>query len=296
MTSHAVAASALLILTAASNSNGEVEYYQYPRRNLLVEPADLSTPLARKGIRLLDTRSKEKYDAGHMPGALYTDAAAWAKAFNTAPDATAWSHRIGDQGIDVNTRVVVYGEGDTPDAARIWWILRYWGIKDVRLLNGGWPAWRNCGGEVSKDEPQLSPASPRLAPQKSRLKTIEELLEETGKPQTQIVDARSQAEFCGEKNTAKRNGAIPGAVHLEWKELIDASNQRFKSPEELARLFKEKHIDLNRPIVTHCQSGGRAAVMAFALELMGAKHVSNYYKSWAEWGNAENTPVVKPKQ
>ena len=90
--------------------------------------------------------------------------------------------------------------------------------------------------------------------------------------------------------------AIPGAVHLEWRELIDPSTHRFKSPDELGKLFKEKNIDLQKPIVTHCQSGGRAAVMAFALELMGAKDVSNYYKSWAEWGNADNTPIVKPKE
>src|SRR5438309_5863863 len=174
MTSRALAISMLLILAVVLRSHGEIEYYRYPRQGLLEEPIRLATPLARKTIRLLDTRSKEKYDSGHIPGAIYTDAAAWARVFNTDPGATAWSKRIGDQGIDVNTHVVVYGEGDTPDAARIWWILRYWGIKDVRLLNGGWQAWRNRGGEVSKDEPQISPASPRLAPQKSRLKTIGE--------------------------------------------------------------------------------------------------------------------------
>ncbi len=106
---------------------------------------------------------------------------------------------------------------------------------------------------------------------------------------------RSESEYCGEANTAKRNGAIPGAVHKEWTEVIDKKTQRFKSPEALAKLFKEAGVDLDRSSVTYCQSGGRAAVMAFTLELMGVKSVRNYYRSWSEWGNEEDTPVEKPR-
>jgi thiosulfate/3-mercaptopyruvate sulfurtransferase len=102
-------------------------------------------------------------------------------------------------------------------------------------------------------------------------------------------------EYCGDTRTAKRNGAIPRARHLEWKDLIDPKTSRFKPPAEMTRLFKAAHINLDRPTVTYCQSGGRAAVLAFTLELMGAKNVRNYYRSWAEWGNDEDTPIEKPK-
>src|SRR5438034_11780204 len=107
-------------------------------------------------------------------------------------------------------------------------------------------------------------------------------------PRAQIIDARSRGEYCGDEMFAKRGGAIPGALHLEWLQLLDKS-QRFKTPEELAGLFKTHGVVLDRPTITYCQSGGRAAVMAFALEWMGAKRVRNYYKSWAEWGNADDT-------
>jgi thiosulfate/3-mercaptopyruvate sulfurtransferase len=112
----------------------------------------------------------------------------------------------------------------------------------------------------------------------------------------QIVDARSESEYCGDANTAKRNGPIPGAIHKEWTEVIDKKTQRFKSPQELAKLFQEAGINLEQPSVTYCQSGGRAAVMAFALELMGVKSVRNYYRSWSEWGNAEDAPIEKPRR
>src|SRR5439155_20278066 len=116
-----------------------------------------------------------------------------------------------------------------------------------------------------------------------------------GRP-VQIIDARSESEYCGEANTAKRNGAIPGAIHKEWTEVTEKKTQRFKSPEELSKLFEEAGIDLKKSTVTYCQSGGRAAVMAFRLELIGVKSVHNYYRSWSEWGNAEDTPIEKPRR
>jgi thiosulfate/3-mercaptopyruvate sulfurtransferase len=90
----------------------------------------------------------------------------------------------------------------------------------------------------------------------------------------------------------KRPGAIPGAKQLEWVDLIDKKTNRFKTADKLRLLFASARINLDRPTATHCQSGGRASVMAFGLELMGSKDVSNYYPSWAEWSSATDTPVI----
>ena len=89
--------------------------------------------------------------------------------------------------------------------------------------------------------------------------------------------------------------AIPGAKHLEWIDLIDKQTQRFKAADQLRTLFAAAEIKLDRPTATHCQGGGRAAVMAFGMELMGASSVANYYASWGEWGNADDTPIVPGK-
>jgi thiosulfate/3-mercaptopyruvate sulfurtransferase len=146
---------------------------------------------------------------------------------------------------------------------------------------------------VEKREAQIAAVEPKLAPQKDRLATRAYVTERLG-GKAQIVDARSTEEYCGTAETAKRGGAIPGAVHLEWSDTVDKTG-RFKSAAELAKLMQETGIDPAKPSITYCQSGGRAAVLAFALELMGGKDVRNYYRSWAEWGNAEDTPIVKPK-
>ncbi len=265
----------------------------YPRPELLVEAADLAK---MTNAVVIDVRGKPNYDEGHIPGAVWIDASAWSKGFTPKPDADAWAKRIGELGIDADTRVVVQGGEDVRDAARVWWILRYWGVKDVRLLNGGFAAWKAAGGKVSTDDVKPEAKTVKLRAEPERLATKEQLLQALKGDAPLLLDARSRAEYCGEMNTAKRNGSIPGAVQLEWTETLDPKTKKFKSPEELGKLFKERQVDLDKPAVTYCQSGGRAAVLAFALELMGGKRVSNYYQSWAEWGNADDTPVAKPEK
>ena len=111
-----------------------------------------------------------------------------------------------------------------------------------------------------------------------------------------IVDARTKEEYAGESKLAKKAGHIPGAIHLEWLELIDPKTGKYLSQTELDQA-REGSQDRPRQAGDHyCQGGGRAAVAAFGLELAGAKKVRNYYASWGEWGNADDTPVALPKK
>jgi thiosulfate/3-mercaptopyruvate sulfurtransferase len=202
---------------------------------------------------------------------------------------------LGDMGIDSSAKVVIYGD-DVRDSARGWFLLKSLGVEDVRLLNGGWKAWQAAGGKVSTD-----PATPMMVKgnhkrQDTRLAKKDDVLKMLSAPGSQIIDARSTQEFCGDLGTAKKKGAIPGAKNLEWSEFIDQESQKFKSASDIAKILLDANIDPAKPTVTYCQSGGRAAVAEFALELMGGKNVRNYYRSWAEWGNDESTPVMKPQK
>ena len=271
----------------------------YPKKNLLVEPAELAKPDVAKKFVILDARETPKYDAGHITGAISVDPAAWAKAFGDGTDAKVWSARISDVGVSAGSSVVIYDDNSTKDAARIWWILRYWGVADVRLLNGGWKGWTAGEYPVDKGVNGVVGAEFEARAQADRLATKNYLLKAIEGGKLQIVDARSEKEFCGtEKLTNKKAGAMPGAKQLEWTDLLEPDTQRFKAADDLKKLFAEAGIALDKPTATHCQSGGRASVMAFGMELMGAKDVRNYYKSWGEWGNADDTPIVpgKPKE
>jgi thiosulfate/3-mercaptopyruvate sulfurtransferase len=266
----------------------------YPHPELLMEPAALSRPEIAGQFVVVDARRRNRYEEGRIPRAVWVDAVAWAKAFKDGKDAEGWGDRIGSLGIGPNAKVVVYDDTSFKDAARIWWILRYWGVPDARLLNGNWTGWQKAALAVETDKPRPPlPVKFTARARSRRLATKELLLASLQDKSLQIVDARSEGEFCGiDKEKNKRAGAIPGAKHLEWSDLIDHRTQRFKSPAQLGKLFQNAGINIQRPTATHCQSGGRASVMAFGMELMGAKAVSNYYASWAEWGNADDTPIV----
>ena len=287
-----------IVIVACSLGISRADDAKYPRAELLIEPAELAKSVAKDTI-ILDARAAAKYKAGHIPDARWVDHGQWAKAFGQGTDAKNWGARIGGLGINADSHVVVYDDNSTKDSARIWWILRYWGVENVRLLNGGWTGWEAGKHTTTTDEP--TPRTIEYTPKlrADRLTTKEQLLESLKEGTLQIVDARSEKEFCGdEKMNNKRAGAIPGAKQLEWIDLLDKPTQRFKTATELKALFADAGIALDKPSAAHCQSGGRASVMTFAMELMGAKSVGNYYQSWSEWGNADDTPIVpgKPKK
>jgi thiosulfate/3-mercaptopyruvate sulfurtransferase len=289
MTALFLCSALLLAVPGADETAGK-----YPHAEMLIDAPALAKLVGLKNVQVLDVRPKSKYDAGHLPGARWLDAAAWGKAFATGPDKDDWTKRLGDLGLDTGVPVVVYGE-DPREPARVWWILRYWGFHDVRLLDGGWPAWEAAYRAMSKEAPRVEATAPRLMAHAERLATKDQMLGTVKGKDRQIIDARSGKEFCGDQKLAQRGGAIPGSKNLEWSDLLTRDG-RFKRADELRTLFREHEISLKEPTVTYCQSGGRASVMAFALELMGVKDVRNYYRSWNEWGNDADTPIVIPKK
>ncbi len=278
---------------AADKAAGTTAPKTYPRAELLIEPAVLAQAPAGE-FAILDVRSQKSFDEGRIPGAVRVDEKQWAKTFGDGADAKAWSERIGKLGIEPGSKVIVYDDALFRNAARIWWILRYWGVADARLLDGGWQGWQSAGLPVEHNAAQSPvPKSFDAVPHPERLAAKAQLLDSLQDHSLQIVDARSDAEFTGvDKHKNKRAGHVPTAKHLEWLDLIDQKTHRFKPPDQLAALFRQAGIVLDRPTATYCQSGGRAAVMVFALDLMGATRTANYCASWHEWGNEDDTPIV----
>lgn len=268
---------------------------EYPNADLLMEPGELAKEEIAENYVILDVRSSEAYDTSHIPSAHRIDHDAWKSAFSGNQNAEAWSERIGSLGIGKDTSVVIYDEVGMKDAARIWWLLRYWGVENVRLLNGGWKTWSAQDlATTKKPTPAAEPVPFRAVAVENRLTNKDQILKLLEGGSLQIVDARSFDEHCGlDPRKNQKGGAIPGAKHLEWSDLVDADTHRFKKPTEIRALMEKAGIDPKIPTATHCQSGGRASVMAFGVELMGGEQVQNYYQGWSEWGNAEETPVEK---
>lgn len=265
-----------------------------PRDRLLIEPAVLAQRIEDGSAAdwvILDVRDPDAYETGHLPRAIRVEHDEWKSGFDPAA-AAAWSERIGSLGIRHDSTVVIYDDSRQTNAARVWWILRYWGVKDARLLDGGWPEWESSKLPTSDASPDPRPVAFEARAEPRRHTDKQDLLGRLGSDNLLVIDSRSEAEYEGKEPLKnQRAGAIPGAVHLEWKDLVQEDSGRFKPADELGRLLRDAGIDLGQPIVTYCQSGGRASVLAFGLERMGADAVSNYYAGWGEWGNSEETPI-----
>lgn len=265
----------------------EVPEKKAAKVGLRVTVAQLKKIAGSASVRVLDARSKEAYDAGHLPGAVHVDVAAWkaqalkdeGAGLTAQPD---WEKLIRALGIDELTQVVVYAD-NAPTAARIWWTLKYLGVEDAGILDGGWSKWTQDGGEVSTKSPTVKTGNFTVDFDKSRLAQFDQLKAEYKSKNIQIIDTRSPGEF--------QAGHLPGATHLEWKELLNPDGT-FKSDEELKKIFAGRKIDPDKTAVTHCQTGGRASVDAYALELAGFKNVKNYYCGWSLWSE-KKAPVVK---
>jgi thiosulfate/3-mercaptopyruvate sulfurtransferase len=197
-------------------------------------------------------------------------------------------------GVANDVPVVVYDEQSGVRAARAFWFLEYFGHPSVRLLDGGFGAWSRAGLPVSRD---AAPAPAGDWTGKRELQTIatwREVKSAIGSEESVIVDTRSDGEYCGTTVRAKRGGAIPGAVHIEWTRNL-GSDGAFKPEPELREMYESAGVTPDREVLTYCQGGYRAAHSYIALRLLGYPRVRNYVGSWKEWGDREELPIEVPK-
>src|SRR4051812_15874652 len=272
----------------------------YPNGNLLVTPEQLSSDLAGGQPPLvLDLRPPDLYTAGHVPGAIHLDL--WGVSLidtDPAPlNAFMWmiEHVLAIHGVTATTPIVVCDEQSGLRAARAFWFLEYFGHPNVRLLDGGFGAWSRAGLPASK-EAAPAPASDWTGSREARtLATWREVKDAIGKSDAVILDARSDDEYCGITVRAKRGGAIPGAVHIEWTRNLGPDGA-FKTEAELRDMYETAGVTPDREVLTYCQGGYRAAHAYLALRLLGYPRVRNYVGSWKGWGDREELPIEMPQR
>lgn len=292
----AICATALLMGAGglAASALWAEEPRQAETRRILTEPEELDKMLKQSELRILDTRPQAEYEKGHVPDAVPVDVKSWqelGKTQNGFHNANAWGKKVGQLGISHDSQVVVYG-GNLTDAARIWWTLKYLGLRHATLLNGGWQVWVKEKRPTDTVSPKIAAVEFQPKFQPDRLEEIDSLKKLIKSGKVAVVDARSSDEFTGKEVRGKRGGHIPSAKHLEWKELL-AKDGRFKSPERLRELFRRRGITPDQTAVTFCQSGGRASVEVFALELAGYPKIKLFVRGWEQWEAEADAPVEK---
>jgi len=271
----------------------------YANPQLLTTPAELDAAL--KGARpplVIDVRPAEQFAIGHIPGAVHLDL--WGVSLidtDPAPlKAFMWmiDHLFNLRGVDASTPVVVYEENSGMRAARAFWFLEYLGHDHAQVLDGGFSTWTAAGLPVTTETAPPPKSTWAGTPRAARIATWRDVRDRLGRSGIAIVDTRSDGEYCGTNVRAKRGGAIPGAVHVEWTRNLGPDGA-FKPADELRRMYEAAGVTPDKEVITYCQGGYRAAHAYLALRLIGYPAVRNYTGSWKEWGDREDLPVELPK-
>lgn len=243
---------------------------------------------------VIDVRPAEDFATGHVPGAVHLDL--WGVSLvDTDPGplrAFMWivDHLFNLRGVTADATVVVYDEQSGMRAARAFWFLEYFGHTNVRVLDGGFGAWTRAGLPVTRVAEAPAKSDWTGTPRPDAIATWRDVRDRLGRPGTVIVDTRSDGEYCGTTVRAKRGGAIPGAVHVEWSRNLNPDGT-FKPADELRAMYEAAGVTPDKEVITYCQGGYRAAHAYLALRLLGYPRVRNYTGSWKEWGDREELPI-----
>lgn len=233
----------------------------------------------------------------HLPGAVFFDIDELSDHStplpHMLPTEEEFSAKMGELGIGEGMTMIVYEQAGVFSAPRAWWMLRTFGVEKVYVLDGGLDAWIAAGLPVEAGPVRRAGAKFTARLDRKAVKNFEQVQTMLA-AHAQILDARSAPRFAGtapEPRPGISSGHMPGATSVPFLELTEAG--RMKDADGLRKVFATKKVNLDQPITTTCGSGVTAAVIALGLEIAGAKQVSLYDGSWAEYASRPTAVIEK---
>jgi thiosulfate/3-mercaptopyruvate sulfurtransferase len=282
-----------------SNNNG----YAHP--DVLVENNWLASHATDPGLRLIEVDvDTTAYAQGHILGAVGWN---WQTELQdplrrTLASKAQFEKLASQAGITPSTTVILYGDNNNWFAAWAFWQFKYYGHKDVKLLNGGRKKWVTEGRPLAQDVPSYAATNyEALQPDESLRAYRDQVFEVLTRPEKyNLVDVRSVDEFTGKiiappglNETAQRAGHIPNAKNIPWVQTVKDDGS-FKSADELQTLYATKGVTPEKDTVAYCRIGERSSHTWFVLKyLLGFNNVKNYDGSWTEWGNLIEAPIER---
>jgi thiosulfate/3-mercaptopyruvate sulfurtransferase len=255
-------------------------------------------------IAEVDYDPTSNYNQGHIPNSVLFD---WKKDINDPVKRDILSQQqledlFSRAGVSDGTTLVLYGDFNNWFAAFAFWVFKYYGVKDIRIMNGGRKKWIEEDKPLTKDAPNTARTNYRVGKTDEKVRVyLNDVRDALGKKNVGLVDVRGPKEFSGEilappeypTEHAQRGGHIPGAQNIPWGQAV-REDGTFKSVEELENLYKPKGITPDKEIIAYCRIGERSSHTWFVLKyLLGYPDVRNYDGSWTEWGNLVRSPIEK---
>jgi thiosulfate/3-mercaptopyruvate sulfurtransferase len=265
--------------------------------NYFIEPDELEALSDNENIIIVDLCKAKQYAQAHIPGAHfvhYNDIVKIDKpVMGLLPDNEIFSALLSSLGINKNSLIVAYDDEGGGCAARFVWTLNVFGHETAVVLNGGLHSWANEGHQLSNEKP-APPEPSAYSLKKTHHHTATRAFIQTHLDDNNIVllDARTRAEYNGEKKFAEKAGRIPGAIHYEWTESMDKNHNLRRLPaEDIQQRLDELGITKDKEVVCYCQSHHRSAYSWLVLKSLGYENVLGYPGAWSDWGNHPDTPV-----
>jgi thiosulfate/3-mercaptopyruvate sulfurtransferase len=263
----------------------------YAHPEWLADAGWLKARLADPTVKIVALTPPGDFAKDHIPGAAQIDWPDLTIVETSDQSVATWRGEVEQKltalGLARADTVVVY-DGGTFYAARLWWILSQLGHPDVRILNGGFPAWTAAGGQVETGPSTAKPAAQPYVgtPDESAIATLDEVKAALDDPNVAFVDARAPSEY--------RDGHIPGAVNIEFTQNGEASEPHYwKSAADLRAMYAAAGVTPDKTVIPYCSTGVRSAATYFTLRLIGYEHVSLFTGSWQEWSSHPELPVAK---